>query len=157
MKLTRSALPALVAFLSLTGCDSTKEMLGLKEKQPDAFEVMDRAPLELPPNFTLLPPEPGKKRPQEQPKKALAEQRLLAQSKSKNTHKNKGHYKSSHGQKLLLKKAGADTKTNHRASMRAEESKASSDSFLKQLVATSHKPAVIDPVAEKKRLSPHPA
>ena len=137
-------------FLLLTGCDSTKEFLGLKEKQPDAFEVMDRAPLELPPDFSLRPPEPGKKRPQEKAKRDVAADHLHAHVKGKiPTEPSPSHYKSSHGQKLLLRKAGAqERRTSLRNQMRSQEEQDSQDSFLKQLVSGQQKEAVIDPHKE---------
>ena len=39
-------------------------MLGLEKKAPDEFAVYSRAPLSLPPDFGLRPPEPGTSRPQ---------------------------------------------------------------------------------------------
>lgn len=57
--------PLLLA--ALTGCDSTKNALGLTKKSPDEFVVVTKAPLVLPPEFGLRPPEPGAPRPQEVP------------------------------------------------------------------------------------------
>lgn len=51
--------------LALTGCDGVKKQLGLAKSQPDEFRVVSRAPLSLPPEFTLRPPQPGATRPQE--------------------------------------------------------------------------------------------
>ena len=42
----------------LGGCDTTKEALGLNKKAPDEFSVVTKAPLVLPPEFGLRPPEP---------------------------------------------------------------------------------------------------
>ena len=50
----------------LAACDSTQETLGLNKQAPDEFKVVKRAPLELPPSYTLRPPRPGAPRPQEQ-------------------------------------------------------------------------------------------
>jgi hypothetical protein len=138
----------------LTGCDSAKEFLGLTEKQPDAFEVMERSPLELPPDFSLHPPEPGKKRPQEQHKKDIALQHLM-QHTARGSVK-RSHYKSSHGQYLLRKKTGADKSTGViRNKMRTQERNEAEDSFLKQLVTSSHSPSVINPHEEKKKFVTH--
>ncbi|HVZ00870.1 MAG TPA: DUF3035 domain-containing protein [Dongiaceae bacterium] len=49
----------------LAGCDSTKEMLGLTKRSPDEFQVVSRAPLSMPPDYSLRPPTPGAPRPQE--------------------------------------------------------------------------------------------
>ncbi|WP_298725597.1 DUF3035 domain-containing protein [uncultured Ferrovibrio sp.] len=51
--------------LILAGCDSTREALGLNKKSPDEFAVVTKAPLVLPPEFGLRPPEPGAPRPQD--------------------------------------------------------------------------------------------
>lgn len=48
-----------IAGLTLTGCDKTRDMLGLKRPQTDEFDVMDRAPLSTPPHYNLKPPLPG--------------------------------------------------------------------------------------------------
>lgn len=53
--------------VALAGCDTTREALGLNKKAPDEFAVVTKAPLVLPPEFGLRPPEPGAPRPQEVP------------------------------------------------------------------------------------------
>ena len=47
------------AVLSLSACGGTKEKLGLTKKAPDEFAVVRRAPLSMPPDYTLRPPTPG--------------------------------------------------------------------------------------------------
>ena len=64
-KLAILSLTALIA-LPLSACSSAKEQLGLNKQVPDEFQVVKRAPLELPPQYTLRPPQPGAPRPQEQ-------------------------------------------------------------------------------------------
>lgn len=63
----RAALLALavMAVAGLPGCDSVRNTFGLSKQPPDEFTVMTRAPLTLPPDFQLRPPEPGAPRPQE--------------------------------------------------------------------------------------------
>jgi hypothetical protein len=51
--------------LGLAGCQNTKEMLGLTKRSPDEFQVVSRAPLSMPPDYSLRPPTPGAPRPQE--------------------------------------------------------------------------------------------
>lgn len=53
------------AALMLAGCGNAKEELGLARKPPDEFAVVKRAPLAMPPDYTLRPPQPGAPRPQE--------------------------------------------------------------------------------------------
>lgn len=64
-------LVACLAAASLTACSNTKETLGLARSAPDEFAVVKRAPLEMPPDYSLRPPRPGAPRPQEQ---AMGEQ-----------------------------------------------------------------------------------
>ena len=65
----RAALPGLLALalgLSLSACQAARDSLGLTKKPPDEFNVVTRAPLEMPPSLEILPlPQPGMQRPQE--------------------------------------------------------------------------------------------
>jgi hypothetical protein len=49
-------------------------MLGFDKTSPDEFKIVSRAPLSLPPDYGLRPPQPGAVRPQERtiPERALA-------------------------------------------------------------------------------------
>lgn len=49
----------------LGGCSNWKQTLGIEPVSPDEFAVESRAPLTIPPDFNLRPPEPGAARPQE--------------------------------------------------------------------------------------------
>ena len=51
--------------LALGACEGVKEQLGLNKQSPDEFRVVSRAPLTIPPEFSLRPPRPGAPRPQE--------------------------------------------------------------------------------------------
>lgn len=56
----------LVSAILLSACDhDTKQDLGLIKAAPDEFAVVTRAPLSVPPEYTLRPPVPGKQRPME--------------------------------------------------------------------------------------------
>lgn len=46
----------LVAVLMLAACSDVKEELGVGRNSPDEFTVIKRAPLTLPPDYTLRPP-----------------------------------------------------------------------------------------------------
>lgn len=50
---------AVVVLAVLTGCGDTRQVLGLDKQTPDEFQVVDRAPLSLPPDYALRVPEPG--------------------------------------------------------------------------------------------------
>jgi hypothetical protein len=59
-------LALLPALALLAGCgDEMKKQFGLGKNAPDEFQVVRRAPLSLPPDFALRPPQPGAVRPQE--------------------------------------------------------------------------------------------
>ena len=55
---------ACAAALAVGACDQTKRMLGQTKRAPDEFAVYSRAPLSLPPDYSLRVPEPGADRPQ---------------------------------------------------------------------------------------------
>jgi len=52
-------------FLLLPGCSDFRQIVGLDQQGPDEFAVESRAPLTIPPEFDLRPPQPGAPRPQE--------------------------------------------------------------------------------------------
>src|SRR5437764_602826 len=58
-----------VACLSLTSvlpaCTDFRRALGMDRVGPDEFAVESRAPLTIPPDYDLRPPQPGAARPQE--------------------------------------------------------------------------------------------
>ena len=51
--------------LALPGCSDMRQALGMDRTGPDEFAVESRAPLLIPPDFNLRPPQPGAARPQE--------------------------------------------------------------------------------------------
>ena len=51
--------------VTLTACGGIKKQLGQTKQAPDEFRVVSRAPLTVPPDFSLRPPAPGLARPQE--------------------------------------------------------------------------------------------
>ncbi len=55
----------IVLAVTLTACEGVRKQFGLTKQSPDEFRVVARAPLTLPPDFVLRPPEPGVARPQE--------------------------------------------------------------------------------------------
>lgn len=59
------AVACLSASLLLPGCTGFERAVGLERVGPDEFAVKSRAPLTIPPEFDLRPPQPGAPRPQE--------------------------------------------------------------------------------------------
>lgn len=74
---------ALVAILAATaaisGCQTISRSLGVTKTTPDEFRVVTRAPLTLPPDYSLRPPRPGEPRPQELDPNAEARTALFGQ------------------------------------------------------------------------------
>jgi hypothetical protein len=83
----------------LAGCGSTKRALGMSKVTPDEFRVVTKAPLVVPPDYSLRPPAPGEPRPQELQPESAARNALLGQRE--------GEMRSD-GEKLLANKAGAE-------------------------------------------------
>lgn len=67
----------LLGTLALVGCSDVRDVFGTRKDPPDEFQVVARAPLALPPNFDLRPPEPGIDRPQEGSTTDMAARRIL--------------------------------------------------------------------------------
>lgn len=74
----------IVAGVALSGCQSTKNALGLNKVVPDEFRVVTKAPLVVPPDYALRPPAPGEPRPQELQPESAARQALLGQRDATN-------------------------------------------------------------------------
>ena len=90
---------AILMGASLAGCQSTKDALGLNKVVPDEFRVVTKAPLVVPPDYALRPPEPGEPRPQELQPESAARQALLGQRDAVNR---------SQGEQIFVAQAGGD-------------------------------------------------
>jgi hypothetical protein len=100
MNFTRvAAVAALVAAAGLAGCDTASKAFGLAKVTPDEFRVVTKAPLTLPPDYSLRPPAPGEPRPQELQPESAARQALVGQRA--------GDVRSD-GERIFVSKAGAD-------------------------------------------------
>jgi hypothetical protein len=56
-----------IATLLVSGCSDFRRAIGMDRSMPDEFAVESRAPLTIPPDYDLRPPQPGAPRPQETP------------------------------------------------------------------------------------------
>ena len=89
---------ALISAVGLGGCQSTSKALGMNKVTPDEFRVVTKAPLIVPPDFSLRPPAPGEPRPEElQPGSA---QRAAYQAKAASANRTPG-------EEALAQRAGA--------------------------------------------------
>jgi len=82
----------------LSGCAGFGRAIGGGKNPPDEFAVATKAPLVVPPDYSLRPPKPGETRPQELSASQRAQQVLLGDT---------GSAPPSQGEQVLLQKAGA--------------------------------------------------
>lgn len=95
------------AVVGLSACsDSAKENLGLVNVAPDEFSVVTRAPLSVPPDYTLRPPRPGVGRPMEISTQEQARQTIFGVSDVTDAGKVTADTQSAGG---FLSKVGAES------------------------------------------------
>jgi hypothetical protein len=152
-----SFLVCLAASLALGGCSNAKKALGLEKTAPDEFNIVSRAPLSLPPDYSLRPPEPGALRPQDQTPTQRARQTVFrADDQQPVLPRARGTQ--SEGELALLKQAGAgDTNSSIRQTVNQETVAAVQQdrSFIDSVLFwRKPEPAgnVIDPQKESQRL-----
>lgn len=154
-----------LAASALAGCESARETFGFTKQAPDEFEVVTRAPLVIPPDFGLRPPQPGAQRPQEKEIRDQARETVTgrnagagsAQVALASVNPAAGPQRTE-GERALLTKAGAlDADPNIRRTVDRESTllaEADSD-FIDRLIFWQEKPPpgqVVDPDAETKRI-----
>lgn len=76
----RAALALALVSSGLSGCSEARRAMGYEKAPPDEFQVVERAPLAMPPDFSLRPPSPGAVRPQEGSTRDQARQALVGGS-----------------------------------------------------------------------------
>ncbi|HEV2082123.1 MAG TPA: DUF3035 domain-containing protein [Brevundimonas sp.] len=86
--------------LSLGACGGVRQSLGLSRVTPDEFLTVSTAPLSLPPEYGLRPPQPGQPRPQDVTPEVEA-RRILATER--------GAVVRSEGEQALAARVGAGT------------------------------------------------
>lgn len=143
--------------LAVSGCDRTRDALGLTKKSPDEFAVVTKAPLVLPPEFGLRPPQPGAPRPQDVQARDRARAALGGGTLTQGARSPTSSSRSA-GETALLQQAGAVNtdpdirrKVNDEFTQLAERDQ----SFVDRLVfwQDSADPGVaVDPVKETQRL-----
>jgi hypothetical protein len=149
------ALVALAAW-GLTACDSgsLRRSLGLDSRGPDEFRVVSRAPLDVPPEFGLRPPQPGASRPNELSVREQAKQTVFGAA-APAVKMVEGR---TAGESALLRQAGAvDVDVSIRETVNRESAQlAQADrSLTDRLIFWRETPppgTVVDPGAEQQRL-----
>ena len=100
MSVNRAAVAVfLLAGVALAGCGTASRAFGGGRSAPDEFRVVAKAPLVVPPDYSLRPPRAGQPRPQELQPESAARTALLGQRLAETR---------SDGEKMLVAKAGAD-------------------------------------------------
>ncbi len=141
--------------LALAGCSSDlKRSLGLELTGPDPFQVVTHAPLEMPPDFGLRPPEPGAPRPNEAPVTEQARTTVFGPTAPQPT----ALPDRSTGESALLRQAGAigtDPSIRDKVNRESVQLAQQDRSFVDRLVFWRDPPppgTVVDPQAEARRL-----
>ena len=89
----------LTAAAGLSGCGAVGQTFSNAKLAPDEFRVVTKAPLVVPPEYALRPPNPGEPRPQELQPESQARQALIGARENAQR---------SQGEVLLADKAGAE-------------------------------------------------
>jgi hypothetical protein len=148
--------------LAVSACGGFRDSLGLNKQSPDEFRVVSRAPLTLPPDYTLRPPAPGTPRPQVGTASQQAERSVFANSQNAAVQQ-QGAAPRTAGEQALLSAVGAEQADPDirlivdRETRRLNEE---SDYFVDRLVFWNDQvPAgtIVDPVAETRRLQENAA
>jgi hypothetical protein len=152
---------AAIAVAVLSGCESTKRMLGQTKDAPDEFTVYSRAPLSLPPEFSLRPPQPGSERPQAVNPRDRAREAIITAggARAENPQPANGEEgEASRGETAILHRTGAlnaDSQVrgviDRESAFLAEEEKTITDRIIFWGVPTESG-AAVDAAAEAKRL-----
>ncbi len=144
---------ALAASLVLAGCsgDELSRNIGLTRDAPDEFTVTTRAPLSMPPDFSLRPPRPGASRPQE-----LSERQQAEAALSPTTALTGAPAGTSPGQQALVAAAGPAAPRDIRNEVDADaQIDSTGRSFTDRLMFWKPTPpagTAVDPAKESQRL-----
>lgn len=134
--IVRFVLAACLA-LTLSACGEARRQIGLEKAPPDEFAVLNRAPLSMPPDYSLRPPQPGAARPQEGSTSEQARQAILGGRTQLKATQPLVKGARTQGEMTVLKSAGADEITpdirkivNEESTNLAEASKPLTDKLM---------------------------
>jgi hypothetical protein len=145
----------------LIGCQDFNRAIGKEKVIPDEFAVVSRAPLAIPPDFSLRPPRIGAQRPQETSPVDQARQTVFRAGEDQQASLPPAAEQRSAGEGELLREAGAGSAPNDIRQLVDNEASSSgdmSDSFVDKLAFWRKKEPgspdqVIDPTQESERLN----
>lgn len=150
----------LLLSLGVAGCSGVRKQLGLNRSAPDEFRVVSRAPLTVPPEFSLRPPQPGAPRPQVGTTRDQARRAVVGSDGRAITGLTASGQtvQRTAGETSLLKQAGSDKSApDIRFLVDSESNRINEESedFLRKLIFWQKKDppgVVVDANAETKRL-----
>jgi hypothetical protein len=146
--------------LATAGCDDVRRTLGIDKSPPDEFRIVSRAPLSLPPDFALRPPQPGAPRPQEQSQNQRARQAVIGgQQATPAAGRNGaagGPAVASPGEQAFLARSGAaqaDPSIRDTVNRESGQPSETDDTLLERLMfGRSNREQLVDPNRESQRL-----
>jgi hypothetical protein len=124
-----------LAGLALAGCETIRNAAGDEKSPPDEFAVVTKAPLVIPPDYNLRPPQPGAAPTNQTSPTQSAEAALFPADPQTVAQGMKGNY--SMGEKLLLANANAENANpGIREQLRADEKsmQGSDESFTDRIL-----------------------
>ena len=143
--------------LPLGGCSGNQEFLGRSRQAPDEFAVYSRAPLSMPPDFSLRPPGPGTTRTQAVAPRKAAKKAILG-PRADSAQATKGLAGASPGTISLIRQTGGfnaapaiRATVNRETSVMAKENKKFADKII--FWRDPEDPGkTIDPAREERRI-----
>ncbi len=138
----------------LSACGELRQELGFGRNVPDEFAVVDRAPLSLPPDYTLRPPRPGASRPQEVGSDRQASEVVLGGKSGK------GQTAPSASEQAIIEASGgskADPNIRETVDRETAQKVVADEHLVKELLNWSGEPkkapaTTVDPAAEAERI-----
>lgn len=167
MRAIRPVVIGLALSVPLLGaCSGFQDQLGLAKSSPDEFRVVARAPLTLPPDFSLRPPDPGAPRPQtgtptDQARRAVF--RAEPTQTGPTVQEVAARERTTVGTAAILQAAGAtDVSPDIRETVNVETQQINdeSETFTDQLIFWRDSDPtgdIVDPSAEQRRLNENAA
>jgi hypothetical protein len=154
------------AVMMLAGCESARKVFSSDKTAPDEFAVYSRPPLSLPPEYSLRPPSPGEKRPQDLGPQHIAASAILGKTIKTAAEANKSatKVKGSPGVLALLRETGGLEATDdiraivdQETSIISKQDEAFVDKLIFWVDAKPDQGTVVDADKEQKRIQENQA
>jgi Protein of unknown function (DUF3035) len=142
--------------LAVSGCTQFKTAIGLEKQVPNEFDVVDNAPLAIPPDFNLRPPRPGAP-PSQRVSTTVEARETIFRAGGGTGQLPPGDARLSTGEKDLVVAAGAEnTPPNIRQLVNDEATRDQpfDQNFVDRLIfwRKRHEKGLLNPVKEEERL-----